>query len=312
MIDENTNKVFGIGLSKTGTSSLADALKLMGITTIHYPYDKQTFHELKNKIFRLKILNKYDAITDITVAPFYQDLDHYYPNSKFILTIRDREKWLDSIKTHSKILNNWINKNDQFMEFTKYISKLIYGTYEFNESAYRQAYNIHLENVLSYFKYKPDQLLILDITSGEGWDKLENFLNIKTPNQPFPRSNSKQDMHNWFTKCNLTAKDLNEILPQNCRYILIDDNQIGDLFSPVNRCRAIPFLEKNGIYWGRPNDEQQAIDEIKKQKSYGAEYVLVMWPAFWMLHYYKKFWQYLNDNHESILINERFYLFRLI
>ena len=34
---QQINKVFGIGLSRTGTSSLYEALTILGIDTIHYP-----------------------------------------------------------------------------------------------------------------------------------------------------------------------------------------------------------------------------------------------------------------------------------
>ena len=35
-------KIFGLGLSKTGTSSLGEALNILGINTIHYPFDEAT------------------------------------------------------------------------------------------------------------------------------------------------------------------------------------------------------------------------------------------------------------------------------
>jgi hypothetical protein len=38
-IAEKSFKIFGLGLSKTGTSSLADALNELGFPTIHYPFD---------------------------------------------------------------------------------------------------------------------------------------------------------------------------------------------------------------------------------------------------------------------------------
>ena len=37
------------------------------------------------------------AITDITVAPYYAQLDQLHPGSKFILTTREKNAWLASM-----------------------------------------------------------------------------------------------------------------------------------------------------------------------------------------------------------------------
>ena len=87
------NKVIGVGLGHTGTRSLNRALIMLGIPSRHWPHDRQTYHELANGVYRLSILEKYDAVTDITLAPFYAQLDKEYPGSKFILTIRDKKDW---------------------------------------------------------------------------------------------------------------------------------------------------------------------------------------------------------------------------
>ena len=88
-------KIFGLGLSKTGTGSLNRALELLGYKSFHYPYDDLTFHELVTGQYHLTLLETYDAITDITSIPYYRQLDRAY-DSKFILTIRDKEDWLQS------------------------------------------------------------------------------------------------------------------------------------------------------------------------------------------------------------------------
>jgi hypothetical protein len=51
MIGQRT-KIFGIGLSRTGTLSLTSALQVLGIETEHYPNDLQTQEELKRGMLR--------------------------------------------------------------------------------------------------------------------------------------------------------------------------------------------------------------------------------------------------------------------
>ena len=62
------NKVFGVGLSRSGTSSLSLALNEMGVTTAHCPHD---FSMVKRKV----------ASTDSPVAALFKDLDRIFPDS---------------------------------------------------------------------------------------------------------------------------------------------------------------------------------------------------------------------------------------
>src|ERR671913_366476 len=99
-INSKTNtalKIFGLGLSKTGTSSLSEALNIIGINTIHYPFDDATYNDLTGGNYDLQILKTYQGIVDIPVAPYYAQLDKTFPGSKFILTVRDMEPWLRSV-----------------------------------------------------------------------------------------------------------------------------------------------------------------------------------------------------------------------
>ena len=76
-------KIFGIGLSRTGTTSLTLALSELGLHAYHFPRGRE-------------VIDSVDAATDTPVAAWYQDLDAAYPDSKFILTLRHRPEWLDS------------------------------------------------------------------------------------------------------------------------------------------------------------------------------------------------------------------------
>lgn len=172
-------KIFGIGLSKTGTSSLSKAFKLLGYDFIHYPSEEQLY-------------NLGDAVgaCDLPVARFYKDLDKRFPGSKFIYTVREKESWLKSIEKHMyakpyATLNEWGKKNrDAVYEWT-----------HFDRDNYLKNYNEHDVDVRKYFEGRKEDLLIIDICGGEGWKKLLPFVErIGLPhpdieNQPFPHSN---------------------------------------------------------------------------------------------------------------------------
>ena len=76
---QENQKIFGLGLYKTGTTSLSKALNLLGIKTIHNPSDTRTYAEISGGNYRLSILNVYQAMIDIPAVPYYAQFDKTYP-----------------------------------------------------------------------------------------------------------------------------------------------------------------------------------------------------------------------------------------
>lgn len=99
-------KVFGIGLSRTGGTSLSNALTQLGLSAVHFPADSTTRKEIVNYLDRggdwleLSILSDYDAISDTPICCVYRGLDAAYPNAKFVLTVRDEASWLRSCQAY--------------------------------------------------------------------------------------------------------------------------------------------------------------------------------------------------------------------
>ena len=186
-------KIFGIGLSRTGTKSLTSALNILGIKTVHYPDDDTTLRELVEGNYNLSLLQYFDGVTDITVAPFYPQLDDLFPNSKFILTVRNKADWLKSLEKHWQGRPAFVDYNSQspcnneiHMNIRRLLRSANYGCYEFSAHRLSYVYDHHYRSVLDYFKDRPDSLLVLDICSGEGWEKICPFLNKPIVSYPFP------------------------------------------------------------------------------------------------------------------------------
>lgn len=181
-------KVFGIGLSRTGTKSLTMALNMLGINVVHYPDDETILQDLMAAKYDFSILNDYDGITDITVAPFYSQLDKLFPDSKFILTVRNKSCWLKSLEAHwsKRSAFDFDPSNETKMQIRRLLRAAVYGTYAFNEDRMSYVYDLHYRNVLEYFKDRPESLLIIDVCDGEGWEKLCPFFNLPILEEPFP------------------------------------------------------------------------------------------------------------------------------
>lgn len=166
------SKIFGIGLAKTGTTSLNDALAIMGISSIGCPDS-------------ISAINRFDAATDGIVAGRFEELDRAFPGSKFIYTVRNRDSWIRSYSRHHRRKRPSLQGHEE-------LTKTLYGTTGTEEDVLLDAYDRHERHVLEYFRDRPDDLLIMDICGGStDWKPLCDFLGKPVPDKPFPSSNPK-------------------------------------------------------------------------------------------------------------------------
>jgi len=172
------SKIFGIGLPRTGTASLSEALTILGYKTRHYP----------KYIDRAR---QYDALVDSPVCNCYIELDQKYPNSKFILTTREINRWLSSCKKASKRFK-WHSLNpDGRCGPEVYQSHMdLFGSVEYDRDRFIDGYGSHLKKVLNYFEGR-DNLLIFEVS--DGWNRLCSFLDKEIPVQNFPHRNKSKD-----------------------------------------------------------------------------------------------------------------------
>ena len=180
----NAPKIFVIGLSRTGTSSLTAALKLLGYRTVHYPHDSITQRELMAGHYNLTLLKEVDALTDIPVAAFYAQFDRLFPRSKFILSTRATDSWLASVENHFRFYVRY--NRDPFSDF---MHACVYGALQFNADRFAYAKELHEENARRYFAEREKDFLVLDVSQGDPWDPLCSFLGHSRPREPFPRVN---------------------------------------------------------------------------------------------------------------------------
>jgi hypothetical protein len=176
-------KIFGIGLSKTGTTSLAQALTLLGFKTRDYP---GLTHYAPGDLSSIApvLLEEHDALTDTPIPSFYRELDARYPDARFILTLRERQGWLNSCKKQfTQKLAEKQNEahNRLFMD--------LYDCTVFDEEKFAAGYDRFVQGVLDHFRDRPGKLLTLNVTGGDGWEQLCPFLDRPIPDVPFPKAN---------------------------------------------------------------------------------------------------------------------------
>jgi hypothetical protein len=114
----------------------------------------------------------------------------------------------------------------------------------------------------------------------------------------------------WEHQLRLTAREIAALVPIGDTLILVDDQKLGtDL---VDSRRVLPFLEKDGEYWGSPEDDATAICELERMRCNGARYLVFTWPAFWWLEDYRDFHYYLRTHFRCSLENDRLIAFDLL
>lgn len=171
------SKIFGIGFHRTGTLSLARALRQLGFRCKHNPH--RMFDNICRGEFRFpRAVDRFDATVDLPVPLIFRELDREYPGSQFILTVRETDTWIPSVR---RLVAEHISENMHERD-----RKLTYGITHFDEAVYRAVFERHRMEVENYFRQRTDDLLIMDITQGEGFEKLCPFLGVPTINAPFP------------------------------------------------------------------------------------------------------------------------------
>lgn len=174
------NKVIGIGLPKTGTSSLAAALTNNGVPTIHFGNVEceEIYQKLPKGIYKYNVLERYKGITNAFDTVFPQ-IDKEYPNSVFIYTVRNKKEWMVSIEKHWERMMN--NPNADPMSMSHHL--ITYGSYLFNKDRFSFVYDNHARLVKDFFKSRQNDLLTIDITKDRGYVyKICDFLNIPVIN----------------------------------------------------------------------------------------------------------------------------------
>jgi len=202
-------KIFCAGLSKTGTKSLAEALKILGFTV--HDYEEHVWYHIDEYIQAIEgkmpdfaaMYKNVDAVVDYPACSFWKEIIEKCPSAKVILTERDNvETWVDSLllshnvwkgKKHSQLWTRlgllitptgrrW-RTIDRF--FDKFF--LIKDGDDDKASRLGKRYLEHNSRVKA--STPQDQLLVYNVK--QGWKPLCEFLGVDVPDVPFPRLNVK-------------------------------------------------------------------------------------------------------------------------
>lgn len=209
-------KVIGAGQPRTATHSLKKALEILGHGPCYHmftlleerPEEISYFVHARNgqEVDWDTLFKSYQSGVDFPIALFYLSLLKKYPDAKIILTVRDAEKWYESIsetvfkasqpsplKMVVTIISAIFSRNTRNrLPVLRYAGKMIKDFYgpdlhdKFSVIKKFEAWNSSVQK-----NVPASQLLVYDLT--QGWGPLCTFLDVPVPNVPFPISNTRAE-----------------------------------------------------------------------------------------------------------------------
>jgi hypothetical protein len=180
--------VIGIGLNKTGTTTLAVALKLLGYER-HLSNRRDLLARLRagDLAPALAALEAADVAEDWPFPLMYREIfDRFGEDARYVLTVRrDAEAWLASLKAHA--LRTPPDRHARLLAYG-------YAYPQGAETHHLAFYARHNAEVRAFFRARGASHLLLEACweAGDGWDKLCGFLGLPVPPVPFPHANPAQ------------------------------------------------------------------------------------------------------------------------
>ena len=197
-----TMHVIGAGVGRTGTYSLKLAINQVGLGVCHHM--EEVLHSMPTQVPLWsaavsgeadwsRIYNGYNSAVDWPTACFFRELVEEFPKAKFVLTLRDPERWADSFgATIYKLLSGADQAPQEMRAWLEMASEVIAKT-GFPAGLERDqlvaAFNSHNKAVKETIP--ASQLLVFDVR--QGWGPLCDFLGVPMPEGDFPRTNHRAE-----------------------------------------------------------------------------------------------------------------------
>jgi len=184
-----TAKIFGIGLSKTGTTSLAAALRLLGYRTLHFQRD--------GRVLSWDDFCWTEAALDTPVAQRMGELHRAFPDARFICTERPFQKWRASCRRFfgahqppalSTAPPALYEGRAPAYNYARH-KALRWDLYK-RHATWAEAYTRHERRVDRLERKTDAHVLRMSVTEGDGWGPLCSFLGRREPPVDFPHLNS--------------------------------------------------------------------------------------------------------------------------
>ncbi|MER7016196.1 sulfotransferase family protein [Saccharopolyspora sp. NPDC000359] len=192
-------QIIGAGFGRTGTASVKAALERLGFGPCYHMFEviaqpervRDWTRALDGEISDWEtVLGGFASTVDWPGCTFWCELVEAYPEAKVLLTVRDPQKWYDSV--HSTIYQfvQQEPSDDAFdVQLRPMVERMIWnGTFggRFDDREHAIAV-FEQHNAAVRAAVPADRLLTYQV--GEGWQPLCDFLGVPVPEEDFPHVN---------------------------------------------------------------------------------------------------------------------------
>ena len=101
--------------------------------------------------------------------------------------------------------------------------------------------------------------------------------------------------YQWMQSVRRVLSEIHAIVPSGEAFILLDEGEWGTGDAVIEARWAHPFLERDGMYWGPPADDEEATRAFLRLRDQGAAFLVVAPPAFWWLDAFPGFFDDLRS-----------------
>lgn len=176
-----SNKVFGLGLARTGTTSLHEAMGVLGLVSA--PDSIPLLDSID-----LEFLKQHDAFFDNPIPFRYRALETVCPSSKWIVTQRPVDDWLTSM--------DWLfgpgldRLKPDMRRIGDRVHRQLYGSDRFDEERLRALYERHYASLNEWVEGRDS--VWINVENGFSWEPICALLDVPVPDVDFPHANRRQ------------------------------------------------------------------------------------------------------------------------
>ncbi len=203
-------RVIGAGFGRTGTMSLKVALEQLGLgpsyhmtELVHNPSHPEQWAAAgrREPIDWHQLYRRYRSTVDWPGCLFYRELADSFPQAKVILTVRDPDRWYDSVlntlfslKTATdSYLATQPEASRPVIFYNSRIWDEVFGGRFADRAHAIEVYRRHNAEVRA--TVPADRLLVYQVS--QGWQPLCEFLQLPVPDQAFPHLNDRQAFRDY-------------------------------------------------------------------------------------------------------------------
>ncbi len=194
-------ELIGAGMGRTGTLSLKAALERIGYGPCYHGIEVLVAPE-RGRLWLEQtqsgshdwdgIFHGYRATVDWPAAAFWRELVERYPDAKVLLSLRDSDRWYDSVmNTLYPVMTQGPPKNapEILHKFHEMLCALVLErTFEGRLGDRDHAKRVFEQHNQSVIDAIPASKLLV-YQPGDGWEPICRFLEKPVPNEDFPHVN---------------------------------------------------------------------------------------------------------------------------